>query len=56
MDIGEWRRPSVDGAMAHVLDQLAIVTQCDVQVYHPRRNVDGLSPDMKKWLDQSPGW
>jgi hypothetical protein len=56
-DVGELRCPTIDsGERVHVLDQRAIITQDGVQVYHPRRNLDGLDPTLKKWLDENPEW
>ena len=57
VDLGPLRCPLVDqeGA-AWVLDQRAIVTQEGKVIYHPRRNVDGLTKDMKDWLGRNPNW
>lgn len=39
-----------------ILDHRAIVELDGKQVYHPRRNLDGLDPDIRKWLTKHPEW
>ena len=56
-DVGAWRCPCIDsGNHVHVLDQRAIVMHDGIQIYHPRRNLDGLDPNLKKWVDDNPEW
>jgi hypothetical protein len=41
---------------AILLDQRAIVTLNGINVYHPRRNIDGLTPEMRSWLEDNLAW
>ena len=53
-----WRVPAVlraDGQVV-VLDQRAIVTQNNRVIYSPRRNRDGLDPELSNWLNANPTW
>lgn len=56
--VNSWLLPSVfqEGNEAVILDQRAIVECEGVEVYSPRRNRDGLYPEMSKWLDHNPEW
>ncbi len=38
------------------LDQRAIIENGGKIVYSPRRNLDGLHPEMTKWLIENPHW
>ena len=55
-DVGTWRCPCIDsGGHVHVLDQRAIITQDGAQIYHPRRNLDGLDPKLQRGHRRLPG-
>ena len=41
---------------AKILDQRAVVSDGVEVVYTPRQNMDGLDPEMSKWLKLNPEW
>lgn len=46
--------PSVGPVM--MLDQRAIVKEGDKTIYSPRRNMDGLQRDIRRWLKANSRW
>ncbi len=58
VDLGPLRLPVIQqpNGRAHILDQRAIVSIASKQVYHPRRNVDGLDRGIAAWLGREPDW
>jgi hypothetical protein len=56
--LGDLIAPAIVPSVGPVvmLDQRAIVEKGDQQVYSPRRNMDGLQPDIRRWLASNPSW
>ena len=56
--VGDWLTPAVlltSGEVA-LLDPRAVVNLLGAEIYSPRRNLDGLSPEMAEWLLKHPEW
>jgi hypothetical protein len=56
--LDDWLIPSIDRSDNTImaLDQRAVVTHNGVEVYSPRRNLDGLTLEMRNWLNENPEW
>ena len=56
--LGDLIAPAIVPAVGPVLmlDQRAIVKEGEQKVYSPRRNMDGLQPDIRRWLAANPSW
>lgn len=55
---GDWLVPTISHSEKGdvVLDQRAIVMCDGKRVYSPRDWLDGLDPEMTKWLKEHPDW